>query len=279
MRASRAGRLTDGGDALLVALGRVPDLDLEHADALGGHGRRLGGQALGLVPPPGDHLGQTITRAAADEIVERPPERLALEVPEGHLEPRAGGLIAHRVQLARPAVDDRLKPRGVLADDEGSEILPDHVLHGPQCVTGELVGRTGLADADESLVSLDTHEIARPRGQGRRGDHERFLVGELEGVHADGGDLHVRASTPGVRHSGPSLRHAPRGRQHATLGLPVRWECRIRCCPCKRAAAWGISSAGRAPGSHPGGQRFDSAMLHHFLSCCPRLPGTAAPAR
>ena len=36
--------------------------------------------------------------------------------------------------------------------------------------------------------------------------------------------------------------------------------------------SWGISSAGRAPGSHPGGQRFDSAMLHHSsLLCAPRL--------
>ena len=35
--------------------------------------------------------------------------------------------------------------------------------------------------------------------------------------------------------------------------------------PARPGPAWGISSAGRAPGSHPGGQRFDSAMLHHFL--------------
>ena len=34
-------------------------------------------------------------------------------------------------------------------------------------------------------------------------------------------------------------------------------------CRLASSLAWGISSAGRAPGSHPGGQRFDSAMLHH----------------
>ena len=28
---------------------------------------------------------------------------------------------------------------------------------------------------------------------------------------------------------------------------------------------WGISSAGRAPALHAGGQRFDPAILHHFL--------------
>ena len=27
---------------------------------------------------------------------------------------------------------------------------------------------------------------------------------------------------------------------------------------------WGISSAGRAPALHAGGQRFDPAILHHF---------------
>ena len=29
---------------------------------------------------------------------------------------------------------------------------------------------------------------------------------------------------------------------------------------------WGISSAGRAPRLHRGGQRFDPAMLHHMKS-------------
>ena len=30
---------------------------------------------------------------------------------------------------------------------------------------------------------------------------------------------------------------------------------------------WGISSAGRAPDLHSGGQRFDPVILHHLLSC------------
>ncbi len=29
---------------------------------------------------------------------------------------------------------------------------------------------------------------------------------------------------------------------------------------------WGISSAGRAPALHAGGQRFDPAILHHCFS-------------
>ena len=32
-----------------------------------------------------------------------------------------------------------------------------------------------------------------------------------------------------------------------------------------RAKQWGLSSAGRAPDLHSGGQRFDPARLHHFL--------------
>jgi hypothetical protein len=30
--------------------------------------------------------------------------------------------------------------------------------------------------------------------------------------------------------------------------------------------SWGISSAGRAPALHAGGQRFDPVILHHFKS-------------
>ena len=32
----------------------------------------------------------------------------------------------------------------------------------------------------------------------------------------------------------------------------------------KRLPEWGISSAGRAPALHAGGQRFDPAILHHL---------------
>ena len=33
--------------------------------------------------------------------------------------------------------------------------------------------------------------------------------------------------------------------------------------------SWGISSAGRAPALHAGGQRFDPAILHHFWLFAP----------
>ena len=36
---------------------------------------------------------------------------------------------------------------------------------------------------------------------------------------------------------------------------------------------WGLSSVGRAPALHAGGQRFDPARLHHFLGY-PRAQST-----
>lgn len=38
---------------------------------------------------------------------------------------------------------------------------------------------------------------------------------------------------------------------------------------------WGISSAGRAPGLHPGGHRFEPGILHHVSD---RLAGDGALA-
>ena len=195
MRASGPGRLADGGDALLVALREVADLDLEHGDALRAHPSRLLGQGLWLVPAPGDDLNEAVPGAAADEIAERPPERLALQVPERHLEGGAGSLVADRPQLALPAVHDGLEPERVLADHRRAEVLTDHVLDRPERVAGELVGRAGLSVPHESFVGLHAHEIAGARGQRRRGDDEGLLHLELERLHAHGGDLHEAPSS------------------------------------------------------------------------------------
>ena len=37
------------------------------------------------------------------------------------------------------------------------------------------------------------------------------------------------------------------------------------------SAMWGISSAGRAPALHAGGQEFESPILHHFKTRAERL--------
>ena len=43
------------------------------------------------------------------------------------------------------------------------------------------------------------------------------------------------------------------------IGLPVPFGFTVT------TEAWGISSAGRAPGSQSGGQGFDPPMLHFFI--------------
>ena len=42
------------------------------------------------------------------------------------------------------------------------------------------------------------------------------------------------------------------------------WLCYNSITDCEKSVIWGISSAGRAPRLHRGGQRFDPAMLHHI---------------
>ena len=87
-------------------------------------------------------------RAAADEVVERPPQRLALEVPERHLDARPAppGCRPCTARGPRRGVM-RLDVEGVPADDRRRKVLTDHVLHRPQRLAGELVGRARLADS------------------------------------------------------------------------------------------------------------------------------------
>ncbi len=55
-----------------------------------------------------------------------------------------------------------------------------------------------------------------------------------------------------VAQLGRALGLGPRGRRFESC-LPDRFK-------------WGLSSAGRAPALHAGGQRFDPARLHQFYS-------------
>ena len=48
------------------------------------------------------------------------------------------------------------------------------------------------------------------------------------------------------------------------LGLGPRGRRFESCLPDSDFLKWGLSSAGRAPALHAGGQRFDPASLHHF---------------
>ncbi len=67
---------------------------------------------------------------------------------------------------------DRLEIERVSADHRRSEVLPDHVRHRPQRLPGELIGRTRLSDARDTLVGLHAHQTTGPIRHRRRGDHE-----------------------------------------------------------------------------------------------------------
>ena len=49
------------------------------------------------------------------------------------------------------------------------------------------------------------------------------------------------------------------------LGLGPRGRRFESCLPDFFLKLWGLSSAGRAPALHAGGQRFDPASLHHYI--------------
>ena len=187
---ARAGRFADGRDARLVALGQVAGLDLEHGDPVGGQLLRRGRELLGLVPAVGDDFGQRVARGAAEQVDHRAAERLALQVPQGHLEPASGCLVADRPQLALPNSDDLLDAEGVAAERRRPKVLADDVGDGPQRLAGELVRRTGLAVADQAFVGLDGDQVARSHRQRRRGDDERGFELQLERLDVYGGDLH-----------------------------------------------------------------------------------------
>ena len=75
-------------------------------------------------------------------------------------------------------------------------------------------------------------------------------------------DQEVMGSTPigrvllrEVAQLGRALGLGPRGRRFESC-LPDRNFNYIK--------IWGLSSAGRAPALHAGGQRFDPASLHHY---------------
>ncbi len=51
------------------------------------------------------------------------------------------------------------------------------------------------------------------------------------------------------------------------LGLGPRGRRFESCLPDILKIIWGLSSDGRAPALHAGGQRFDPASLHHIFKC------------
>ncbi len=161
------------------------------------------------------------------KVAERPPHRLALQVPERHLQAGSRRLVTHGEQLAVPAAHDRLDVEGIPADDRRPQVLTDHVSYRPQGVAGEFVGRARLADAHDAFVRLHPDQIARTGGERRRGDDERLPVLQLKRVDVHGGDLHDGSLPAAARvyRTRPAAETPARGR--AGIGLPPTGECRI----------------------------------------------------
>ena len=104
----------------------------------------------GLVPAVGVQL-DAVPRPAAEKLVDRDPERLALDVPQRRLdaadgagEHRAAGIEGAAIHLLIVALDGE----GVLPDDVAGK-LPDGLLDGPR---SPLQG--GFAQAVDAAVCL-----------------------------------------------------------------------------------------------------------------------------
>ncbi len=128
-------------------------------------------------------------RAPAEQPPHRHAERLAREVPQREVDAGEG---EHAEAAAAPdhhhalqAVDVRFEPRGVLADEEGAELLVDHVAHRERRAV-----REGLAPAREAAVRVDADEhllgeSAFPRRRRHTPAHR-----DRERNRSHAGDLH-----------------------------------------------------------------------------------------
>jgi len=133
-----------------------------------------------------------VAREAAQQLVNRNAERLALDVPQRHVE-RAQPVdffAARGIEIA--AIHDlpeMLNARRTLADDHGAELL-DHVFGA------------AFSDAGDALIGFD-------------GDHVAALVKDgppaRDVVIADAGDLHVGQRSRGLRRAAKSGSHAKDG--------------------------------------------------------------------
>src|SRR6266481_4270226 len=188
-------------------------VELEHGEALldealtgGGHGLRR------VVAHEARIDGQSGTRGAPQELVDRRVPRLAEEIPERDVHTADGehGESPAAVDHGPPMqhVHEVLDPEGVLADDERGQALLDDIANGEGRAVGE-----GFAHALDPGVGLDADDdlLAR-RPRPGRGRIER-LHGNGETYRLDGGDLHGSGSI--VERFGESRR----GDAHRVLGV------------------------------------------------------------
>ena len=106
---------------------------------------------------------QVVPALAAQQLVDRHVERLALDVPQGDVQGGDAGkddgtaVLAPEGGLVELVPDDLVVQR-VHADDQGRQI-PDHAEGGG---SGDAIGQSGLAVAVDALVRINTAEDGPP---------------------------------------------------------------------------------------------------------------------
>ncbi len=169
--------LADSRQPIGVRLGVGADLDLDAHHALVEVRPRGVEDLLGTHPQPGRvrAVGRGRLAGAAEQLVQRQAGRLALEVPQGHVDRRVRLLYqAAPADRLQAPVHLRRQPfvvQGVLADDQrGQVVLGDR----QQCPATALQG-VGEAKSAQTRVRVDVDEqdddVVEPArgGLGRRG--------------------------------------------------------------------------------------------------------------
>ena len=173
-------------------------LDLEDAMAERDLGARLG--HFGLRALDGERPGErhAVADAAAEQAVHGHAERLAVEVPERHLDRGAREGIA--LNPPRHLAAQRLDLRGVAPGEPRRDVALDRDrdrfrrLLAPR----RAAQARGLTPAHEAVSRLDSDKGEVDRRQGREGHLVRALHRNVGEDHADAGDLHRAHSASGA---------------------------------------------------------------------------------
>ena len=198
--------LADAGDAAEVLRGvRQADLDLDAADALveGLRGAVLDLLEGGVEEAAGGVVGLDGVAVGAQELGQRQPGALGLEVVEGDVD-GGQGLRGHAGAAHGGAGPEQLGVDladvvGVLADDALGDLLGVGVL-------GRAAGALGVAEADAAVALLggDLGEQEDDLGHGLLPAGEDLRVADGDGERQrGGGQLDVPDGVGRVGHGGP----------------------------------------------------------------------------
>src|SRR2546426_3247804 len=166
-----------------------------------------------------------LAHAPPEQAVHGNAERLAVEIPERHLDGGAREGVA--LYPSRHLAVQRLDPGCVATDEPRRDVALDRDrdrFRGLLAPRGPAQAR-GLSPAREAVRRLDAHEGEIDRLEGREGHLVRALHGNVGEGHPDVGDLHGF-----TRRRGSLRERRPRGRTD-----PDR-RARDRATACRRAA-------------------------------------------